>query len=130
MNPRWSPDQGRPPGRLAPAPRVAERRTGLTCRTRRTGGRAKLEGAFTLIELILVMAILTISVAMTAPTLARFFRGRALDSEARRLLALTRYGQSRAASEGIPMDLWINAQLSSFGLEAEPSYETDDSKAA
>src|ERR1035441_9122537 len=84
---------------------------------------------FTLIELILVMALLTIVISLTAPKLSRFFHGRTLDSEARRLLALTRSGQSRAVSEGVPMDLWVDAELGRFGLEAEPSYETSDSKA-
>jgi type II secretion system protein H len=84
---------------------------------------------FTLIELILVMALLTILISLTAPRLSRFFHGRTLDSEARRLLALTRSGQSRAVSEGVPMDLWLDAQQGSFGLEAEPSYETSDPRA-
>src|SRR5689334_15919462 len=48
---------------------------------------------FTLIELILVMAILTVAVSITAPALSNFFHGRTLDSEARRMLALTRQGQ-------------------------------------
>ncbi len=82
-----------------------------------------------MIELILVMTILTIAVSVTAPRLANFFRGRALDSEARRLLALTRQGQSRAVSEGIPVELWVDAQNGKFGLEAEPSYEATDEKA-
>ncbi|MEI6392200.1 MAG: prepilin-type N-terminal cleavage/methylation domain-containing protein [Verrucomicrobiota bacterium] len=84
---------------------------------------------FTLIELILVMALLTIVISLTAPKLSRFFHGRTLDSEARRLLALTRSGQSRAVSEGVPMDLWVDAGQGTFGLEAEPSYETSDPKA-
>jgi len=84
---------------------------------------------FTLIELILVMTILTIAVAVTAPALANFFRGRSLDSEARRLLALTREGQARAVSEGIPVELWIDSNNGKYGLEAEPSYEPTDSKA-
>src|SRR6516162_11423246 len=86
-------------------------------------------GAFTLIELILVMAILTMAVSVTAPTLATFFRGRTLDSEARRLLALTRSGQNRAVSEGIPMDLWVDANQRTIGLDAEPSFEKEDPKA-
>jgi prepilin-type N-terminal cleavage/methylation domain-containing protein len=86
-------------------------------------------GAFTLIELILVMAVLTIVISLTAPALANFFRGRTLDSEARRLLSLTRQGQSRAVSEGIPMELWMDATKGTFGLEAEPSYEAEDPKA-
>lgn len=91
--------------------------------------RSALRTGFTLIELILVMAILTMVVSLTAPTLSHFFRGRSLDSEARRLLALTRHGQARAVSEGVPMDLWVNAPQGEFGLEAEPSYETSDTKA-
>ncbi len=83
---------------------------------------------FTLIELILVMSVLTIALSVTAPALSNFFRGRNLDSEARRLLALTRQGQARAVSEGIPIELWVDVQNRSFGLEAEPSYETTDPK--
>jgi hypothetical protein len=74
------------------------------------------------------MAMLTIAVSVTAPALANFFRGRSLDSEARRLLALTRHGQSRAVSEGVPMELWVDTSQGAFGLEAEPSYETEDPK--
>jgi prepilin-type N-terminal cleavage/methylation domain-containing protein len=85
--------------------------------------------AFTLIELILVMALLTIVISLTAPSLSRFFHGRTLDSEARRLLALTRSGQSRAVSEGLPMDLWVDPAKGEFGLAAEPSYETTDPRA-
>lgn len=72
------------------------------------------------------MAILTMAVSVTAPALSNFFRGRSLDSEARRLLALTHGGQSRAVSEGLPMDLWIDAAEGTFGLEAEPSYDSSD----
>lgn len=85
--------------------------------------------AFTLIELILVMAILTMAVSVTAPALSNFFRGRTLDSEARRLLAMARSGQNRAVSEGVPMDLWVDPDQGKIGLEAEPSYEPSDSKA-
>src|SRR6266705_1192 len=89
--------------------------------------------AFTLIELILVMAILTVAVSITAPTLGRFFSGRALDSEARRLLALTHNGQSRAVFEGVPIELWVDARQRTYGLEAEYSSGTGgndrDSKA-
>ena len=63
-----------------------------------------------------------------APALSRFFRGRTLDSQARMLLALTRHGQSRAVAEGVPMELWLDAPQATFGLEAEPSYETSDPK--
>src|SRR5580765_6347505 len=89
----------------------------------------KCAKAFTLIELILVMTVLAIAASITAPALANFFRGRTLESEARRLLSLTRQGQTRAVSEGVPMELWLDSTRNAYGLEAEPSYEPTDSKA-
>jgi len=86
--------------------------------------------AFTMIELILVMALLSIVAALASPSLSNFFKGRALDSEARRFLTLTRYAQSRAVTEGVPMLLWVDAQEGKYGLEMEPGYdERADEKA-
>ena len=85
--------------------------------------------AFTLVELLLVMTIMVAAISISAPMLASFFRGRTLDSEARRLLALTRHGQSRAVSEGVPMLLWVDGTKRSYGLKAEPSWEERDPKA-
>ena len=105
--------------------------------TSRTGKRptspdrtaaSPLEG-FTLIELIVVMALLLIVMGYAAPSLSRFFRGRHLDSEARRFLAVTRYGQSRAVSEGVPMVLWIDAQQGTYGLQAQTGYVEQDDQA-
>jgi len=84
---------------------------------------------FTLVELMLVMALLVVVLGYAAPSLSRFFRGRNLDSEARRFLALTRYGQSRAISEGLPMVLWINPNLRTYGLKAQTGYADLDRKA-
>ena len=86
-------------------------------------------GAFTLIELILVMALLVVVLGVAFPSLKGFFRGRSLDSEARRFLSLTRYGQSRAVSEGVPMVLWIDAEQGSYGLQTAAGYTDLDSKA-
>jgi prepilin-type N-terminal cleavage/methylation domain-containing protein len=85
--------------------------------------------AFTLVELILVMALLGIVLAIGAPALGRFFQGRTLDSEARRFLGLTHYAQNRAVSEGVPMVLWIDPEERAYGLHAETSYEDDDKRA-
>src|SRR5687768_13589517 len=86
-------------------------------------------GGFTLIELIRVMTLLLIVMAVTFPSMQNFFRGRNLDSEARRLLALTRYGQSRAVSEGVPMVLWFDKKDRSYGLRAMEGYLDLDDKA-
>lgn len=96
--------------------------TGVALRPPRRAARG-----FTLVELLLVLALLLTVLGFAAPTLARFFRGRELDSEALRFLALTRYGQSRAVAEGMPMVLWIDPEQRRYGLEAEATYlERDD----
>jgi type II secretion system protein H len=85
--------------------------------------------AFTLIELILVLALLVIITSIAVPSMSRFIRGRALDSESERLMALTHMAQSRAVSEGMPMMLWINAPQGEYGLSAETSGKNGDPQA-
>jgi prepilin-type N-terminal cleavage/methylation domain-containing protein len=85
--------------------------------------------AFTLVELLLVMTIIVAAISITAPMLAGFFRGRTLDSEARRLLALAHGGQSRAVGEGVPMRLWVDAPQGAYGLEEDPGWTAHDLKA-
>ena len=75
--------------------------------------------AFTLVELLLVLALLVIITSMVAPAMSNFIRARAVDSEARRLFALMHAGQSRAVSEGLPMMLWVDEKQSAYGLAAE-----------
>jgi type II secretory pathway pseudopilin PulG len=82
-----------------------------------------------LIELIVVMAMLLVVVGISFPSLKGFFRGRTLDSEARRFLSLTRYAQSRAVSEGLPMLLWIDAQEGTYGLQVQTGFVDLDRKA-
>ena len=90
--------------------------------------RQHLHRGFTLIELMLVMAILLIVLAVSFPSLRGFFRGRHLDHEARRFLSLTRYAQSRAVSEGYPMVLWIDAKQGVYGMQAQTGYLDEDDK--
>ncbi len=77
----------------------------------------------------MVMTLLVVVISFAAPSLAGFFRGRALDSEARRLLSLTRQGQSRAASGGVPVILWVDPIQRTYGLEEDSSYTDKDTKA-
>jgi len=108
----------------------ARARRGRGSRTPSPASRALARpGGFTLVELMLVMALLVIVVGVAFPSLQNFFRGRTLGSEARRFLSLTRYGQSRAVSEGIPMVLWIDARERTYGLQAEAGYLDTDGKA-
>ena len=85
--------------------------------------------AFTLIELILVMALLVIITSIALPRMSGFVRGRALDSEARRMVALMHAAQSRAVSEGMPMMLWVDEKAGTYGMEAETSGQGGDPKA-
>jgi Tfp pilus assembly protein FimT len=85
--------------------------------------------AFTLIELVLVMALLIVIVSLISPTMSKFFGARSVDSEVKKFVALTHYGQSRAVSEGVPTMLWIDARQGTYGLEQMPGYGDTDPKA-
>jgi len=85
--------------------------------------------AFTLVELILVMALLVVAVSMIAPRMAGFVRGRALDSEARRMIALMHEGQSRAVSEGLPVVFWVDQKNGKYGMIQETPPNGGDAQA-
>ncbi len=89
-------------------------------------GSASFRAAFTLIELVVVLALLAIMAAFVAGSMGNFFRGRMLSFEARRMLTLTHYGQSRAVSEGVPVVLWVNAKDSTYGLSVLSSFNDPD----
>lgn len=81
-----------------------------------------------MIELIFVLALLAIAAVFVVSSMGSFFRGRALNFEARRMLSLTHYAQSRAVSEGVPFILWINPAESTYGLSVQSGFgdtETD-----
>ena len=85
--------------------------------------------AFTLVELLLVLALLVVITSLVAPAMSNFIRARAVDSEARRLFALMHAGQSRAVSEGLPMMLWVDEKQGAYGLDAETPPKGGDPKA-
>lgn len=97
--------------------------------TRPASNPGARRGGFTLVELLLVLALLAIVLSVGLPTLSKFFKGRTLEVEGRRLLALTHHAQARAVSEGIPMELWVDEDEKAYGLEAEPGWEDHDARA-
>ena len=97
--------------------------------TRHTSHVTRHAMAFTLVELLLVLALLVVITSLVAPAMSNFIRGRALDSEARRLFALMHAGQSRAVSEGLPMMLWVDEKQGAYGLAAETPPSGSDPKA-
>lgn len=98
--------------------------TGLL-HNRRTAGRH----GFTLVEMVLVLALLVVAVSLVSPRISGFIRARAVESEARRLLAITHAGRSRAISEGRVMYLWLDAAQGRYGLEPEIPGRRGDSAA-
>ena len=87
-----------------------------------TSNQARARAAFTLVELVVVMTIMAVVISVAAPSFKAFLHGRNLENEARRFLSLTRYGQSRAISEGLPADLWVNTKLGRYGMATSGGY--------
>lgn len=84
-----------------------------------------VRAGFTLLELLVVLAIMVVLAAFIAPRLANSFQHRELDQEAVRLLALTEYARGEAQSQGIPTQVWIDPQSGNYGAEAVPGYDGD-----
>ncbi len=111
------------------------RRRGDFCRATMPKGGSQTRptrnarSGFTLIELIFVMVLLIIVASLVAPRMSSFFRGRVLTSEARRMLSLVNYAQSRAIAEGVPVLLWIDAANSSYGIEVQGGHTGADDRA-
>ena len=94
-----------------------------------TGSVKPRPPGFTLIELILVMSLLVIVTSIAVPAMARFVRGRALDSETRRVLAVLHLAQSRAVSEGSPVYFWLDEKSRAYGVTAETRGQSGDPRA-
>jgi len=71
---------------------------------------------FTLLELILVLALIGALLAGTVPALRGFVHGRDAVEEARRFLALTRFASSEAVSRGETMRVWIDVGRNAYGM--------------
>ena len=74
--------------------------------------------AFTLLELILVMVILSTVLAMAAPSLRGFFASRQTHDTATQILALTQFARSQAISEGIVYRLNFDTRERTYWLTA------------
>ena len=100
----------------------------MTLRTGKQRSKNRGEPGFTLIELVLVMAILIVVLSVSGASLTRFFKGRSLDAEAKRFLALTRFAQNRAISEGLPVVVWFDEKEKVYGSQIMPGFVERDEK--
>ena len=82
----------------------------------------------TLIELMFVMALLTVVLAVCLPRLSRFMSGRALVEEANRFIALSRYAKSQSITLGVPMKLWIDPVQGRYGVSPAAGFEDADNR--
>ncbi len=64
---------------------------------------------YTLLELVLVLAILATAIAALAPSLSGFAAGRKAEETARQFVSLTRWARSQAVAEGVTYQLVIDA---------------------
>jgi prepilin-type N-terminal cleavage/methylation domain-containing protein len=73
--------------------------------------------AFTLVELILVMLLISTALAIASPSLRGFTRGRQASNAAGRVLALTHLARSLASAAGEPYRLCTSADGTACWLE-------------
>ncbi len=83
---------------------------------RAPGNRGQAAG-FTLIELIVVMALLSVTLALAAPQLGRFMTGRGVREEARRMVSLTRHARDEAIARGEAVQVWFDPQSGRYGMK-------------
>ncbi|MFA5646288.1 MAG: prepilin-type N-terminal cleavage/methylation domain-containing protein [Candidatus Ratteibacteria bacterium] len=81
---------------------------------------------FTLLELVLVMALSAALLSMTAPSLRNFTRSKPLSEAAAQFIALTEYARTQAALEGRIYLIYINLENNTFQLTAEEEGEFQD----
>ncbi len=75
-------------------------------------------GGFTLLELIAVLVLISTVLALAAPSLRGFVRGRQTSDAAAQVLALTHYARSQAAAQGRVYRLNIDVDAGVYWLTA------------
>lgn len=80
---------------------------------------ARTTSGYTLLELVLVLAILAIALAAVAPTLSGFASGRQAENTARQFVGLTRFARSQAVSDGIAYQILLQPDNGSWQLQMQ-----------
>ena len=89
------------------------------CVRRSLGAPARRRSAFTLLELVLVMAILCIAMGMAAPSLRGFGRGRGAGDAAAQLVALGGWARTQAISHGLVYRLNLDPAARTYWLTVQ-----------
>ena len=77
----------------------------------------RLRRAFTLIELVLVLVVLTIAITITAPSLRGWSQGAKLRDAGQQFLAATNYARSQAAAVATPHRIAIDTAANAYAVE-------------
>lgn len=84
-----------------------------------TGLKIRSRAAFTLLELILVMAIIGITIAMAIPSLHGFAQGRRPGECAEQIVSLANWARTQAIARGLVYRLNVNPASRTYWLTVE-----------
>lgn len=83
------------------------------------GPSAERARGFTLLELVLVMLVMSIAVAVAAPSLRNFIHGRKSADAAAHVIALGQYARTQAVSTGAVYRLNVDTSSGGYWLTAQ-----------
>ncbi len=99
---------------LITGPRAERRPPALRVRRRRAG-------AFTMVELLLVMVLICIILGATAPSLRGFFAARKTTSAAAQIMMLIQYARTQAIADGCNYRLYFDTTRNQYWLTIQSS---------
>ena len=79
--------------------------------------------SFTLLELVLVLAVISAALAIAAPAMRGWGRGSRLSDAGDQLLALTRWARSQAVAESRVYRLYVDAAAGRYWVAAQDGQE-------
>ena len=91
----------------------------MTSTTGRSADLPRPACGFTLFELVLVMLLLTVVMALAAPSLRGFIIGRKGTDAAAQIIAVARYAREQAISTGATYRLNVDVSLGTYWLTAQ-----------
>ena len=90
------------------------------------GNSTGRKGGFTLLELILVLALIGTALSIASPSLSGFARGRDVADAASRVLAMTQLARSQSAAEGRPFRIHLDEEDNSIWLGALKGFDYEE----